>query len=162
MSKIEQLYKTYQEDVYGYLVSLTKDPSLSEDLLSETFLRAMQSLAKFRGESSIKTWLFGIARHVWLQELAKRRPTVEYQDLLEVYMGDGVMDTIVNRQAVVRIHQLLEEKDERTRQIVYSRVMGMSYQEIGQKLGISENSARVINFRTRRWMKEQLEKEGLL
>ena len=78
---VEELYRIYKQDVYGYLLSLTRDPSLAEDLLSETFLKAIQSLPKFRGDSTSKTWLLGIARNLWLQELRRRRKTVEYSDL---------------------------------------------------------------------------------
>lgn len=159
---IEELYRTYKKDVYGYLFSLTHDPSLAEDLLSETFLRALQSLPRFRGDSSVKTWLLGIARNVWLQELAGRRKTVEYSDLLQVYVGEGVLDRILTREAVARVGELLGEKEERSRRVVAMRVDGIPYQEIAKALGITESSARVIDFRTKRWLREMLEKEGLL
>lgn len=69
MLQIEKLYMQYGQDVYRYLLSLTRDPLLSEDLLSETFLAVITSLPSFQGESSVKTWLFSIARHKWLQQL---------------------------------------------------------------------------------------------
>ena len=90
MLGIEELYRRYRDDVYRYLVSLTHDSNLAEDLLSETFLCAMQKAGTFRGQSSEKIWLFGIARNLWLQSLQKNRPTVEYSDLLGVYMEDQV------------------------------------------------------------------------
>ncbi|GAA6514269.1 RNA polymerase sigma factor [Merdimmobilis hominis] len=159
---VEELYRTYKQDVYGYLLSLTRDPSLAEDLLSETFLKAIQSLPKFRGDSTSKTWLLGIARNVWLQELRRRRKTVEYSDLLEVYVGEGMIDHFLTREAVARVGELLREKEERARRVVALRVDGTPYQEIARELGITENSARVIDFRTKKWLKQTLEKEGLL
>ena len=159
---VEELYRTYKQDVYGYLLSLTRDPSLAEDLLSETFLKAIQSLPKFRGDSTSKTWLLGIARNVWLQELRRRRKTVEYSDLLEVYVGEGMIDHFLTREAVARVVELLREKEERARRVVALRVDGTPYQEIARELGITENSARVIDFRTKKWLKQTLEKEGLL
>ena len=159
---VEELYRTYKQDVYGYLLSLTRDPSLAEDLLSETFLKAIQSLPKFRGDSTSKTWLLGIARNVWLQELRRRRKTVEYSDLLEVYVGEGMIDHFLTREAVARVGDLLREKAERARRVVALRVDGTPYQEIARELGITENSARVIDFRTKKWLKQTLEKEGLL
>ena len=159
---VEELYRTYKQDVYGYLLSLTRDPSLAEDLLSETFLKAIQSLPKFRGDSTSKTWLLGIARNVWLQELRRRRKTVEYSDLLEVYVGEGMIDHFLTREAVARVGELLREKEERARRVVTLRVYGTPYQEIARELGITENSARVIDFRTKKWLKQTLEKEGLL
>ncbi|MCI8501544.1 MAG: sigma-70 family RNA polymerase sigma factor, partial [Oscillospiraceae bacterium] len=54
------------------------------------------------------------------------------------------------------------EKDERARTVVQMRLELFSYSEIAERLGISENSARVIEFRTRKWLKEILVREGLL
>ena len=88
MKSIEQLYKLYKDDVYRYLLSLTHNPTLSEDLLSETFVNAITSLDNFKGKSSVKTWLFAIARNLWLQKLRKDRPTLEYNDLLELYVSE--------------------------------------------------------------------------
>lgn len=48
MQEIEQIYTQYRQDVYRYLCSLTRDAALAEDLLSETFLRALTGLSGFR------------------------------------------------------------------------------------------------------------------
>ena len=71
MELIEQLYEENHRELYNYLLRLTGDSLLSEDLLSETFLQAIRSIPSFRGDSSIKTWLFGVARNCWLQYLRK-------------------------------------------------------------------------------------------
>ena len=60
---IKKIYEEYKKDVFVYLMSLTNDTCLSEDLVSETFLSAIKSIQRFKGESSIKTWLFSIARN---------------------------------------------------------------------------------------------------
>lgn len=66
MQEIEQIYTQYRQDVYRYLCSLTRDAALAEDLLSETFLRALTGLSGFRKGACVRTWLFSIARHVWI------------------------------------------------------------------------------------------------
>jgi len=164
MFSIEELYQNYKKDIYCYLQSLTRDYTLSEDLLSETFMKALLALPSFRGESSIKTWLIGIARNVWLQHLRKARHWVEYDDLLCVYLteSESIEEHFITREKLERIRALLETKEERTRSIVDLRVEGWSYTEIAEKWGITENSARVIDFRTRKWIKETLKKEEFL
>ena len=57
---------------------------------------------------------------------------------------------------------MLKTKDERTQKIISMRINGISYYEISKKIGISENSARVIDFRTKKWLKSVLEKEELI
>lgn len=64
MKQIEKLHILYKQDIYIYLLSLTHNPDLSEDLLSETFVRAITSIGNFKGQSSVKTWLFSIARNL--------------------------------------------------------------------------------------------------
>lgn len=164
MFSIEELYQNYKTDVYYYLLSLTRDHPLAEDLLSETFMKAFLALPSFRGDSSIKTWLIGIARNVWLQHLRKAKHWVEYDDLLCVYLAESesIEEHFLTKEKLERIRTLLATKDERTRSIVNMRVEGWSYPEIAQRWDITENSARVIDFRTRKWIKETLKKEDYL
>lgn len=162
MRQIEELYILYKEDIYRYLLSLTHNPNLSEDLLSETFVTAISSLGSFKGQSSVKTWLISIARNLWLQRIRKEKHTVEYNDLLELYVADSIAETMMKKETVKRIKKLIIEKDERTQKIVNMRVEGYSFAEIAQQVNISESSARVIDFRTKKWIKAILEKEGLI
>ena len=74
MDGVDELYRMYSADVYRYLCSITRDASLSEDLLSETFVRAIRGIGGFRGDANVKTWLCTIARHAWLDEMRRRRP----------------------------------------------------------------------------------------
>ena len=161
MLKIENLYRQYKQDVFYYLMSLTHNPTLSEDLLSETFLKAIHALPRFKENSSIKTWLFGIARNLWLQHLRGFKAQVEYDDLLEIYITESMEDRLIAKETIFRIHELLSTKDERTRNIVNMRIDGFSYSEISEKIGVSESSARVIDFRVKKWIKSKLEMEGL-
>ena len=70
-------------------------------------------------------------------------------------------DTFDIRETLAAVKRLLSQKDERARQIVLFRMNGYAYAEIAQNLGISENSARVIEFRTKRWLLNEMKKEGL-
>lgn len=97
MKQIEELYLQYRTDLYHYLLSLTHNPTLSEDLLSETFVRAIGSIHGFRGESSIKTWLFSIARNLWFQRLRREKDIVEYNDLLGLYVGENMVDKMTTK-----------------------------------------------------------------
>ena len=56
--ELDELYALYRADLYRYLCRLTRDSAAAEDLLSETFLRALKGAVTFRGESGVKTWLF--------------------------------------------------------------------------------------------------------
>lgn len=161
MKKIEEIYILYRQDIYRYILYLTNNPDISEDLLSETFVNAITSIGNFRGQSSVKTWLFSIARHLWLQKIRKEKQTIEYNDFLGLYLSDSIDEKLITKEIVNRIRNLLTEKDERTQKIVNMRIEGYSFAEIAEKTNISEGSARVINFRAKKWIKGILDKEGL-
>lgn len=158
---LKELFTKYYKDVYSYLYSLSRDASLSEDLAGEVFLEVVKSAATFRGESDMKTWLFAIARHRWFAYLRKKKRQVQIEALSEFYEsgGQSVEENYQNHALVERIYALLDEEPERTRSIVLMRIEGFSFYEIGAKHGISENSARVIDFRTKAKIRKILKEE---
>ena len=89
MQEIEQIYTQYRQDVSRYLCSLTRDAALAEDLLSETFLRALTGLSGFRKGACVRTWLFSIARHVWIDGLRRKRHVLSGDELLARYVEEG-------------------------------------------------------------------------
>ena len=183
---LEELFATYHRDVYNYLYSLSRDAILSEDLTSEVFLQVVKSIGGFREEADIKTWLFSIARHQWYHYLRKKKRQVRTESLMS-YTQDAVdgrapvneyekisraneqgVDVrnpdaaYPDREIAGRIYQLLDGETERTREIVLMRLEGYSFYEIAKKHGISESSARVIDFRAKAKIREILKKEGFV
>lgn len=159
--ELESLYNTYKTPLYRYLLHLCRDPHRAEDLLADTFLRALRCLPAYRGEGSIKAWLFGLARNIWLEDLRRSRPTLEYDDLLGLYVDDRLAENADARRKLERVRQLLTEKGPPASDVVALRARGYSYAEIAACLHITENSARVMEHRTRTWLKSTLQKEGL-
>lgn len=161
LPELEELYRLYRTDLYRYLCHLTHDPAEAEDLLSETFLRALKRLHTYRGDCAVKTWLFGVARNIWLEGLRKKHPTASTDDLLEGCLAeDTLTERTDSRLQWQRVKELLQQRDDRARRVVQLRAMGYSYNEIAAELQISESSARVIEHRTRTWLKQMLAKEG--
>lgn len=162
MLLIKDLYEKYKKDVFIYLISITHDRALSEDLLSETFLSALGSLPKFRGDSDIKTWLFSIARHKWYEYLRKEKATIPLELFMKVYISVAPSpgEAAAQGELTRRILELLQEEDRRTSKIVMMRIEGYSFYEIANHFNISQGSARVIDFRTKKKLRDSLIKEG--
>lgn len=159
---LKKIYEEYKQDVYKYLISLTHDASLSEDLLSETFLGALKSIHRFKGQSSIKTWLFSIARNKWYEHLRKEKETISIEDLTCNYIvsEENLEIITINKELSKKILTILENEPSRTKDIVLMRIEGYSYLEISKKHNVSESSARVIDYRAKKKIKEILAKEG--
>src|SRR5215212_3755394 len=73
----DRLVQERSGDVYALLYRLTEDPEEARDLTQETFLRAFQHIARFRGDADLKTWLYRIAvnqaRNRWRWWRRRRR-----------------------------------------------------------------------------------------
>lgn len=161
---IKKIYEEYKQDVFVHLVNLTNDISLSEDLVSETFLSAIKSVHRFKGESTIKTWLFSIARNKWYEYLRKEKPTSYLDDLAYYYIvsEQDLEQKAIYKDISKKILYLLDNEQNRTKDIVLMRIEGYSYYEISQKYNISESSARVIDYRAKKKIKDTLIKEGII
>lgn len=165
MTALEKLFSDYYKDVYRYLFSLCRDASLSEDLASETFLEVVGSIAGFRADSDVKTWLFSIARHRWFRYLNKKKRTAQTPALWELTERDepsirSAEDAYLDRELVKRVYELINGEPERPRKVALMRIDGYSFYEIANAVGISENSARVTFFRTKEKIRKQLKEEG--
>lgn len=157
---LAELFEKHYQDVYGYLYSLCRDAALSEDLASEVFLEAVKSIAAFRGESDIRTWLFSIARHRWYTYLRREKRRIPTMSIHSLFERDMPAAEDSSGELAQLLGQILSGESTLSRDVVQMRIDGYSYYEIGKKLGIAENSARVIFFRAKAKIKKELEKEG--
>lgn len=164
MTALEELFSEYYKDIFRYLYSLCRDVSLSEDLASEVFLEAVKSITTFRADSDVKTWLFSIARHRWFKYLQKKKRTVQavgIHELVDFENPNAVSaeESVIKQELVKRIYAVIEAEPERSRNVALMRIDGYSFYEIGNAVGISESSARVIFFRVKEKIRKILKEE---
>lgn len=159
---LTEIFQAYHTDIYAYLYSLSHDASLSEDLTSEVFVDVVRSIASFRGESDIKTWLFTIARRKWIDHLRRQNRQPQTQSIHELYdsLHLSVPDRPDDKSITQCVRQVLAQESALNQSVFQMHLEGYSYFEIASKHGISENSARVIYFRIKAKIKKNLEKEG--
>lgn len=174
MQDMEQVYRQHFQTVYRYLRFLTaKNDVLAEELCQETFYQAVKSVHRYRGECAMSTWLCRIARHVWMHDLRKkqRRKEVSLDYSLEQNAEDFLFRYLISHadtekaalnhidsQNALRAIQRLEPI---IRQVLLCRLVGeLSFREIGDILGHTENWARVTFFRGRKKLMEVLTNDG--
>ncbi|WP_243125546.1 RNA polymerase sigma factor [Clostridium transplantifaecale] len=81
---MDEIYHKYAGMVYKFLLARTGKRDLAEELTQETFYRAVYSLKTYDGTCRFSTWLCQIAKHVWMQELEKRKKhQADKQEYLE-------------------------------------------------------------------------------
>ncbi|MDE5893988.1 MAG: sigma-70 family RNA polymerase sigma factor [Acetatifactor sp.] len=156
---MEELYKRHSQIVYHFLYARCRDPALAEDLMQETFLRAMESIDSFNGSCKMSTWLCQIAKHLLYQYWAKNG-RIQMEELDEELPASGSTE----EQAIARIELLdvwdkLQKLSPDMQKVVELRALGdLSYREIGEMLGKSENWARVIFYRAKILLLKSAEK----
>lgn len=158
MNDIEKAYTQHAKDVYRYLLSLSHDEDLAEELTQETFFRAMRTIGSYDGSCKLSVWLCQIGRHLWYQWLEKhsKRKQVELTD--EIPGEDSPEKAVLLRMDKTALYQAVHRLPEPMREVVHMRLTGeFSFAEIGGILGKSENWARVTFYRAKKKMMEEME-----
>lgn len=154
---MDQVYREHSRLVYRYLLSRCQDPALAEELTQETFYRAVKNSGRFDGGCPVSTWLVGIAKNL-LKEEARRRPKEELTE--ETARTDGAESEALSRLSRLALLQRLHGLNEPAREVVYLRSFGgLSFREIGQVFGCSENWARVTFYRAKERLRKELDEE---
>ena len=142
---IEEIYKMYSRKVFLFLLSKTNNEDIAEELTQETFFQAVQCIDKFKGNSSILTWLCGIAKNVWLKDLRERQKTVSIEDNIPEITNKEHMDVQWEQKEIL---QLIHGMDEPVREVMYLRLISnLTFAEIGEIIGKTENWTRVTFYR---------------
>lgn len=147
---METLYRENVKIVSHYLYSMCGDEELTKDLTQETFLRAYESLDRFDGSCKLSTWLCQIAKHLLYQYWAKAGRQVPMEPDVTMPAKENTESTALNRVELIDCLKELHKLPEQMREVMYLRVMSdLSYREIGEIMGKSENWARVNFYRAK-------------
>ena len=154
---IKSYYEEYGKKVYLYLMSLCSNADTAEDLMQETFCQAIRSLSKYRGECSVYTWLCGIAKKLWYRELKRRnRNPIAEPDYTEADLSPPPNEIAELRDGKMNLLKQIHELPETEKEIVLLRATGeLSFREIGEIFGKSENWARVTFYRAKQKLKKE-------
>ena len=153
---MEQIYKDHAQIVYKYLLSITKDAGIAEELTQETFYRAVYSLDSFDGSCKISVWLCQIAKHIWYQEL-ERRKKHRTQELTEDIPVSSTLpeDSAVLASERIVLYKAINKLSEPMKEVVLLRLSGeLSFADIGEILSKTENWARTTFYRAKQKITE--------
>lgn len=159
MIDFEKIYSIYFKDVYYFLLSLSKDKEVAEDITSETFFKALKNIENFRGDSSIKTYLFQIAKNSYFDYLRKNKKIVSIDDFESIEIDSiNTEDEFLEREENAHLRNLVETLKEPQKSIIKLRIWEeLSFKDIGTVYGKSENWACVTFHRAKKILKNKLE-----
>ena len=157
---LEQLYMDYADTVYRFLRVKTGSSDLAEELTQETFFQAAQSIDRFDYSCQFSTWLIGIAKNVLRTHYRKHSHAEVPLESAPEPSVPSAEETVSRQLSAERILKMIHKAEEPGREILYMRILGdLSFRQIGEIFGQSENWARINYFRAKQRIVREMEKD---
>jgi RNA polymerase sigma-70 factor, ECF subfamily len=131
------------DGLYGYALVLTQNRTDAEDLVQETYVRAIRAMGRLRDDSNVKGWLFTILRNIWLNELRQRRKApesvdVESDEIISSLSDDSARnphDVYVQKLERRHVRRAIQQLPDEAREVIVLREWEqLSYKEMATVL----------------------------
>ena len=157
MTEFEKLFNDNREFVFKYLMKMTRDASLAEELTQETFFRAYMNYSSLRNKERTSSWLCKIAQNVyyaWYNE-NKKCDSIDNIEIIsdEKDAEEAFIQKELSQKALLCLHELEEPYKE---VFMLSVLGGFSLKEISSTFGKSESWARVTFYRAKQKLSERM------
>lgn len=160
MTDIEKIYADYFETVYRYVLSLSRDTSVADEITQETFFRALKKLKDFKGQCKLSVWLCQIAKNCYFTYVEKEKKKSSISEE-EVSAMKSLEEAFTDKETALQIHQILHDLAEPYKEVFSLRTFGeLSFREIGDLFEKSESWARVTCHRAKLQIRQRLEEKG--
>jgi RNA polymerase sigma-70 factor (ECF subfamily) len=169
----EELVAERSGEIYGLLFRLTENSEEARDLTQETFLRAFQSIGRFRGEADLRTWIYRIAinqaRNRWRWWRRRRRDSTVSLDAVQGQSNQALIATLAESSKNPEQQTLAHERELALRSalqkvgrayretLILRDIEGFTYEEIAATLGINVGTVKSRLARGRQELKRKLE-----
>ncbi|MBB5174238.1 RNA polymerase sigma factor SigX [Texcoconibacillus texcoconensis] len=165
--KFERIYDHYHQMLFQYIFYMVRNREVAEELVQEVYIKVLHSYDEFKGESSEKTWLYSIAKHVavdWIrkQNRQKRRWLGKWFDVherdFEVSDSEPLPEEIVIQRDEMKdvYKQLRRCRIDQQQVIVLRYLQGLSINETAEVLGWTESKVKTTQHRAIQKLKKHL------
>lgn len=157
MEDFEAVYNLYFRDVYRYVLSISKNAALAEEITQETFYKALKGLKRFDGRCKIYVWLCQIAKNCYFSHL-RREKRFDRSAAVDRGKAEGVDQLLVSKESALEVHRILHSLTEPYKEVFSLRTFGeLSFAQIAELFGKTESWARVTYHRAKLKIREELE-----
>ena len=158
MNDFEKLYLDYFNDVYKFVLSMSKNNAVAEEIVQETFFKALKNIKSFKNESTVKSWLFQIAKNTYFTYVSKANKNIALDNIIDIANDTDIAKEFLNKETSKKIHKILHKLKEPYKEIFYLRVFSnLSFREIADIFEHDENWARQTFHRSKLMIKEEIE-----
>lgn len=169
MEDLSEIYKSYANEVKRFLLCLTSNVDLAEELTQETFYQAVKSIQRYNGACKMSVWLCQIAKHTYYDHLKKAKyrnhASIEHlaQSGVDIRSHEDLPDVaLVKKNTQQAIQQEIQRLKEPQREIFLLRTtLDLGFYEIGEIFEKSENWARVTYYRAKCKLAERMDLDEL-
>ena len=141
---LNELIRIHQSELYRFVLRVVSDPADAQDILQDTFVRVWEKIRTFKGESSLKTWIFRIAMNLSYTHLKRRKRWVALDVLnfrSDSSSPENDMETTFRKD---RLAEALETLTPRQRAVVVARIYeDLPFEAVSKAVGCSVNAAKV-------------------
>lgn len=162
-----QLYDQIHDNLFFFIYRMVRDKEMAEDVHVEVFTEVWRSAKKFKGQSKVKTWIFGIARNLSMNALRNQKKHLNIDDVENTYMNESteyVDESAGNRQVARKsiIKEALLTISLKHREILDLVFFHeMNYQEISELLNIPLNTVKTRVFYAKQALRKSFKKMGI-
>lgn len=154
LEDIKIVYDKYFKDVYKFVLSLTRNESLAEEVTQETFFKAVKNIDKFDGRSSLYVWLCQIAKNTFYTHYQKSKRSAPIEEC-SIKTVNGFEESFLEKETAFEIHKVLHTLEEPYKEVFSLRVFSeLSFRQIGELFDKTESWARVTYHRAKIKIKE--------
>ncbi len=160
---IEDLYSEYYQELYKYIYLMTLNKYDTEDILHNTFIKVMKGIKSFKGQSTIKTWLFSIAHNecinYFLQNKRNKAESADYA-CITIVVQDSMDKTMLKKEEVEIILRFIRAQKEPIRSLLILRLIDEeAFGTIANILNKTDVWCRVTFYRMKRKIIDLLAQE---
>jgi RNA polymerase sigma-70 factor (ECF subfamily) len=159
LDAFESLFRQHQDEVYGWIVRIVRDPAAAEDLTVETFWRIHRAHARFDPARSFQAWARRIATNAALDHLKAVRYETDLPDDIASppFPDPGISEEL--RRKTARAFRRLPPKLRVAATLAL--IEQQPYKEIAESLGISTGAVKLRVFRALRFLRKELQRQGI-
>jgi RNA polymerase sigma factor (sigma-70 family) len=158
VTEFEKVYRMYFKDVFLYIMSISGDEQIAEDIISETFLKALESINGFKGNCHIRVWLCQIAKNTYYSYMRKKKKYSVQELPIEIEDKVNIEQSVLSAEASMEAHKILNNLEEPYKEVFTLRIFGeLSFKQIASLFGKTENWACVTFHRAKKKIQERME-----
>ena len=157
---LKELYNKHCRELYLYIYSLCKNREVTEDLVQETFLKAMLSLSESHG--NVRAWLYTVARNLYLNFAKKEKAKADIDQIKETPSDSPpVIEHIIENERRKLCFEALQSLEGAKREVLIMQYFGgLSQKEIATVLHLTPENVRVLSYRGKKELRKFMEAKG--